>query len=229
MKADPRDALWELATGAKGSAVIWDFDGVVVHSEPLHEESYRVLARRRSYDLSSDFFEVLVGHTEQWIWGRLISDGFPGTVEDLPELVKERGSVVALLARRDLEPSWLATDLMPLFAASARSQIIVSNGDPVLIDSLLSKWGLSDYVSIARRGPGEDKDLIFRARCIPPAVVLEDSDRFLLLGRELGATTVGVRHSHNPHATLPADLTVHLGGPVNQQSSRDQWLERLRR
>jgi beta-phosphoglucomutase-like phosphatase (HAD superfamily) len=223
MQAGPRDKLRELAAGADGAAIIWDFDGVVAHSEPLHEESYRLLAQKRSYDLKPDFFSVLVGHTEQWIWNSLISSGFPATAEELPELINERGPVVASLARRDLKPSWLATDLMPIFKASARSQTIVSNGDPDLIAALLVDWGLSDFVWIARRGPGEDKDFIFRRNCSPPAVVLEDSDRFLLLGRELGATTVGVRHSHNPHAKLPADLTVELEGQdISQRSARDR-------
>ncbi len=31
---------------AAGSRVIWDFDGVVGHTEPLHEASYRELAER---------------------------------------------------------------------------------------------------------------------------------------------------------------------------------------
>jgi beta-phosphoglucomutase-like phosphatase (HAD superfamily) len=62
---------------AAGARVIWDFDGVVGHTEPLHEASYRDLAERRNYRFGPGFFGDLVGHTEQWIWERVISEGFP--------------------------------------------------------------------------------------------------------------------------------------------------------
>jgi beta-phosphoglucomutase-like phosphatase (HAD superfamily) len=86
----------------------------------------------------------------------------------------------------------------------------VSNGDPDLIAALLGKWGLDPFVRVARRDHGRDKEALFHELCVPPCVVLEDSDAYLALGRELGAFTVGVRHSHNPRAALDADLITHL-------------------
>ncbi|MHA7264336.1 HAD family hydrolase [Arthrobacter sp. TMN-37] len=195
---------------AAGSRVIWDFDGVVGHTEPLHEASYRELAERRRYGFAPDFFAELVGHTEQWIWERLISQGFPAAVSEVPDLHRERGEVVAAVALRSLEPSWLASRLMPELDGVADEQVVVSNGDPDLIAALLAGWNLQPFVTVARRAPGRDKEAIFRELCVPPCVVLEDSDTYLALGQKLGAFTVGVRHSHNPRATLEADLTIHL-------------------
>lgn len=193
-----------------GARVIWDFDGVVAHTEPLHEDSYRELAARRNYHFADDFFAELVGNTEDWIWRRVIEGGFPADVQEIPELHLERGAVVAEAAKRSLEPSWLAARLMPALSGVAVQQTVVSNGDPDLIEELLNLWGLARYVNLARRGPGEDKEVLFRSNCVPPCVVLEDSDHYLRIGRELGAFTVGVRHSHNPLATLGADLTTAL-------------------
>jgi beta-phosphoglucomutase-like phosphatase (HAD superfamily) len=195
---------------AEGARVIWDFDGVVGHTEPLHEASYRELATRRSYEFDADFFAELVGHTEQWIWERVIDHGFPASKDEIPALHRERGDIVAQAALQNLLPSWLAADLMPRLAPLASQQIVVSNGDPDLIQALLATWTLDSYVDVARRSPGQDKEKIFRAYCVPPCLVLEDSDFYLTLGKELGAFTVGVRHSHNPRATLQADLTAHL-------------------
>lgn len=201
------DRLQREATGAR---VIWDFDGVVGHTEPLHEASYRELAERRGHRFGPDFFGDLVGHTEQWIWERVISEGFPAAEEDIPALHRERGEVVAASALAGLPPSWLAARLLPALADVAVGQVVVSNGDPDLITALLGTWGLDPYVQVARRDSGRDKEALFRALCKPPCVVLEDSDAYLALGRELGAFTVGVRHSHNPRAALDADLTTHL-------------------
>ncbi|MHA7210013.1 HAD family hydrolase [Arthrobacter sp. MDT1-65] len=195
---------------AAGARIIWDFDGVVGHTEPLHEASYRELAERRNHEFPSGFFGDLVGHTEQWIWERVIADGFPAAEREIPALHGERGEVVAAAALRTLDPSWLAASLMPAVHGTAAEQVVVSNGDPDLITALLGKWDLARFVHVARREPGRDKEALFRELCVPPCVVLEDSDTYLALARRAGAFTVGVRHSHNPRAALDADLTTAL-------------------
>lgn len=190
--------------------ILWDFDGVVAHTEPLHEDSFRELARRRGCHLSDDFFIDLVGNTEYWIWCRLIERGFPADISQIPDLHFERSAVVSEAASRGLEPSWVASRLIPALSKVAAQQTVISNGNPDLIEDLLNLWGLAKNVDVARRGPTEDKEAIFRASCLLPCVVLEDSDHYLKIGRELGAFTVGVRHSHNPLAMLRADLTTVL-------------------
>ncbi|MHA7191910.1 HAD family hydrolase [Arthrobacter sp. MDT2-16] len=195
---------------AGGARIIWDFDGVVGHTEPLHEASYRELGQRRGYFFVVDFFDALVGHTEQWIWERLIAEGFPAALDEIAALHRERGEVVAQLALSHLQPSWLAATLMPALASVASEQVVVSNGDPDLIAALLARWNLGSFVEVARRKPGRDKETIFRVLCVPPCVVLEDSDAYLALGRELGAFTVSVRHSYNRRAALEADIRTHL-------------------
>ena len=195
-----------LAGLVEGSAILWDFDGVVADTEPIHERTYQVLAERRECELAAGYFFEMVGHTEEWIWSRLIDSGFPAAVEDIPKLAAERSELFAELAAVTLMPSWLALDLMPAFQPVARSQTVVSNGDPETIERLLAAWGLDEFVTVARREQGQDKEDVFRRLCILPAVVLEDSDRFLDLGRELGATTVSVMHSYNTRASLRADF-----------------------
>lgn len=91
---------------------------------------------------------------------------------------------------------------MPELAGVAIEQR-VSNGDPDLIEELLSGWHLGSFAKVARRGPGEDKEALFRSNCVPPCVVLEDSDHYLDIGRELGAL-------HGEGATL-AQLTGGRG------------------
>ena len=205
------EALVEQVMKRSTSArVIWDFDGVVAHTEPLHEDSYRELAKRRNYQFTDDFFSELVGNTEHWIWHRVIDGGFPAGREEIPELHLERGVVVAEAAKRGLQPSWIASRLMPELSGVALKQTVVSNGDPDLIQELLRLWRLDSFVEVARRGPGEDKEALFRSNCATPCVVLEDSDHYLEIGRALGAFTVGVRHSHNSRAALRADLTTAL-------------------
>lgn len=202
--------LARIADEAAGARIIWDFDGVVGHTEPIHEASYRELAARRNYEFDDGFFDDLIGHTEEWIWERVIDKGFPAHGDEIPDLHLERGAVVATAAQRNLQPSWIAALLMPALAPIASEQVVVSNGNTDLIEALLAGWGLKDFVHVARRAPGRDKETLFRVSCLPPCVVLEDNDHYLALGKSLGAFTVGVRHSHNTRAKLSADLTAHL-------------------
>jgi beta-phosphoglucomutase-like phosphatase (HAD superfamily) len=207
---DSDELISAMIAQGTGARVIWDFDGVVAHTEPLHEDSFRELGRRRSYRFAENFFADLIGNTEHWIWCRLIERGFPADTGQIQDLSSERGVVVAEAAKRRLEPSWVASRLMPALAGVAAQQTVVSNGNPDLIEELLQSWDLARYVDVARRGPDQDKEAVFRAICLFPCVVLEDSDHYLGIGRELGAFTVGVRHSHNPLAALEADVTTEL-------------------
>jgi hypothetical protein len=99
---------------------------------------------------------------------------------------------------------------MPVLAGIATEQVVVSNGDPDLVGALLRRWNLDAHVCVARREAGQDKETLFGERCVSPCVVLEDSDTYLRLGRDAGAFTVGVWHSHNPRAVLEADVVTRL-------------------
>lgn len=204
------DLLSQLLAHGDPHIVIWDFDGVVAHSEPLHERSYSVLAQRRDHVLSDGYFDELVGHTEPWIWQRLIERGFPGGVEQIDELTNERGAEFRRTALNTLQPTWLASRLAPEFSARGIRQVIVSNGNTRLIETLLNGWNLDGHFEVAHRAPGQDKRRIFTELCVPPALVLEDSPEYLGLARRLGAVTVGVQHSHNRHASIEADHLAEL-------------------
>jgi beta-phosphoglucomutase-like phosphatase (HAD superfamily) len=209
--AAERDALVEAAVPlAEGRAIVWDFDGVLADTEPLHAESYREMLEDRGFVVRSDFFDELVGHTEAWIWDRL-AELNPSLGESTKELLVEERRVrfleAALLA---LSPSWIATALIPAFAEDVRTQTVVSNGDPDVIGTLLQTWGLAEQVAVARRSDGEDKRSLLLAQCASPVLVLEDSAEFLALARSSGAATVGVVHEYNRGRGITADLLCEL-------------------
>ncbi|WP_210508305.1 HAD family phosphatase [Naasia sp. SYSU D00057] len=195
---------------AHGRAVVWDFDGVLADTEPLHAESYRAMLDDRGFAVAPDFFEELVGHTEAWIWDRL-TELNPALGENTKAvLVEERRVRFLEAALAALSPSWIATALVPAFDGHAASQTVVSNGDPDVIGTLLEAWGLGERLEVARRGEGEDKRSLLLARCASPALVLEDSADFLRLARSSGAATVGVVHDYNRGRGIEADLLCEL-------------------
>lgn len=190
--------------------VLWDFDGVIADTEPLHDETYRELARRRSHHLEPGYFDELVGRTEQSIWARLIELGFPAEVDDIDALMQERQEAYLQLALETLQPTWVATSMVERFAARGAEQLIVSNGDPESIARLLRKWRLDDSLTIAPRTPSEDKMEILRRLCVPPVIVIEDNARFLEAARQAGAMTVAVQNSFNVSQRLEADIVASI-------------------
>lgn len=198
------------AEGPGPLRVLWDFDGVVADTEPLHDQTYQELARRRSHPLEPGYFDRLLGRTEQSIWVTLIDLGFPADLHDVDALMRERQEVYLRLALETLDPTWVATTLVPHFAARGAEQFIVSNGDPDSQLRLLEKWRLSDSLTINRRAPGEDKATTLLRLCVPPVVVLEDNGGYLETARKAGAMTVAVRNGYNASQDLDADLVLSL-------------------
>ncbi len=195
---------------AAGRAVVWDFDGVLADTEPLHARSYRSMLQDRGLAVAPDFFQELVGSTELQIWDRL-TELNPGLGEGTRNLlVEERRSLFLQAALAELSPSWIVVALLPELAGVATSQTVVSNGDPDVIATLLDSWGLSDQLGVARRAEGEDKRSLVEEHCGRPALVIEDSGKFLGLARSLGAATIGVVHQYNRGRGIDADLLCEL-------------------
>jgi phosphoglycolate phosphatase-like HAD superfamily hydrolase len=199
---------------AGDKSVVWDFDGVIADTEPLQDASYRILAERRAWELPDGYFSTLIGRTEDDIWELLFAQGFPHSTHQFgstaDELKAERKVVFSDLAHAGLRPSWLAQQLMPALHKVASEQIIVSNGDPDIIESLIGGWGLVPYVEIARRSPGTDKAALLGQRCGVGSILLEDNAGWLARGKALGATTVGVVHGYNSVDELDADFFVEI-------------------
>ena len=99
---------------------------------------------------------------------------------------------------------------MPALDGVAGCQIIVSNGDPDVIESLMSKWQLSSYITVARREAGRDKAALVEHYCTVGSVLLEDNAGWLRIGKSLGATTIGVVHGYNAQTVLDADYLLKI-------------------
>ncbi|MFT4221239.1 MAG: hypothetical protein QM611_12105 [Microbacterium sp.] len=198
-----------------GAHIVWDFDGVIADTEPLHGATYAAMAEARGMPLEPDFFLAQVGKTEPAIWADLVRDGFPAGAASVAALTAERLALFRARAGSELRPSGLAGSLMPLAARRGARQHVVSNGDPDLIDELLAAWALDGLASLRRRRPGADKRALVAQLCRTSPrrpLVIEDNDSWLAFARECGALTVSVRHALNARQSLDADFRVDLDG-----------------
>lgn len=191
---------------------LWDFDGVVVDSEPLHAETYRQILARLGCTPAHDFFEELAGRTEPAIWSELI-ERFQLT-EAAADLREER---LALVTERlaQVSPNWFVIPALERLESNRVASRIVSAGNASVIHRYIEAQGLvgrfQEVTSVAADGSSLSKaerlaHLIGGARRV---LLIEDSDRYLEIGHSHGAVTLAVRHSVNASRSLNANALLH--------------------
>ena len=100
---------------AKLNAIIFDMDGVIVDSEPIHIESFQIFLDRINVPYTDEFIDNLVGysidHNIQTINDQYLSDN----PLKISEGVKERDKIyMDLINQRELQPLEGLTELIKL-------------------------------------------------------------------------------------------------------------------
>lgn len=197
---------------SKDALVLWDFDGVIADTEPLHEESYRLILARLGYIPKKDFYLPLAGRSDKYIWEEFMRMGVPmyGDAKTF-ELEKSQTFSKVIDNADYLEPSWIVTDLARTLHPISKRQIILSNGDMGVIISLIEKWDLVDYLEVIQKpNEGKKKELLIGFLESERCVVFEDNAGTLKLSKEAGAFCVGVTHPMFSTSALLADILVPI-------------------
>jgi HAD superfamily hydrolase (TIGR01509 family) len=177
-------------------AVIFDMDGVIVDSEPLHERAYREIFREMGYgDAHGIHFPDYYGKTDRALWIDFIARHRPRqSIDEL--LAWKQKRLIDLL--RDEEPVFEELpDLVEKLAARYPLAIASGSAHPV-IDEVLAIRQLRRFFSVLVSSTDVPQgkpapDIFLRAAAlleVPPAccVVVEDS----IAGVE-GALAAGMR------------------------------------
>jgi len=202
-----------LLGSASLDVAVWDFDGVVVDSEPVHASAYRDVLASRGVSPPSGFFLPYTGQTERAIWTGLAEEY--GELGNYQELRSERIRVVAtqLFAA---PPNWFVGVALAALEALGTRSVMVSSGNRETIDEYLQIWDLQqsfDSVSAASSGA----DVAPKAERLTALVagksglLIEDSPQHISLAKRLGAVAIGVEHSYNVGADWHADVMLRAG------------------
>jgi beta-phosphoglucomutase-like phosphatase (HAD superfamily) len=178
--------------------VVFDFDGVLADTEPVHLESYRELIADVGGALDEDGFRGLIGRKERDIWPAVISRPV-----DIDELVARRAAIFLRLAAGELEPdprvAWMVQ-------CGFAERIVLSSGNPLIVERLLDDWGIAGRFAEVRAlgdSPVSKLEELRRIAAVRRStgawrgVLVEDSPAALAEGAALGMVTVGVVHSLN--------------------------------
>jgi beta-phosphoglucomutase len=211
-------------------ALLFDLDGVIIDSTPVHTEAWRVYLERLGI-ACDDVESRMLGRRNDEIVADFIG------ADLTTKAIASHGAAKEHLFREMMRDR-LKTQLIPgvidfLESCGGFPMGLASNAEPANIDFVLDGLGLRRYFRVIVDGhqverPKPFPDIYLRAAellGVPAArcVIFEDSPTGVAAGRAAGAKVVGVR-SH------PADLgSVDLLIPDFRDPALKEWLESVER
>jgi beta-phosphoglucomutase-like phosphatase (HAD superfamily) len=208
-------AITELVRGS--AVVLWDFDGVVANTEPVQGRSFAIVLRSKGKRPDPDFFEGFTGMQEKEIWQAL--RGRFALADSVEDLAAERSKVYLALAGSHLRPAPYVRPITAQAISYGRDNVIVSSGSYRNIGHLLRHWGLEEvFAGVLCHGSPESDGLADKYQRLEsalerypgPALLIEDSTKYLDWAKRRGLRTIGVRHELNDLSGVAPDFTLSL-------------------
>ncbi|MCA2011365.1 HAD family phosphatase [Cereibacter sphaeroides] len=207
------------------TALLFDLDGTMLHTDPIHYQIYVELMAARGIQIDEAFYNAHVH-------GRINSDVFR---EFLPEETDPQGLSDAKEAefRRRLPRPYPAmpglTALLDRAEAAGHAMAVVTNANPLNAEAMLQAIGERSRFDIvisgekcARGKPHPDPYLTAMDRLgIAPelCIAFEDSPAGIRSARDAGARVIGIRSS------LSHDALIAAGAHASIQDFTDPALE----
>ena len=199
-------------------AVIFDMDGVIIDSEPIHFEVDMQTMRDLGFDISSKELEKYVGTTNEHMFTDLKSKyNIKQSIEEIinykVELTKRK------VIQSDLEPIEGIKELLVHLKNKNIPTAIASSSPRSFIDVVVSKFNLQDYFNFIVSGEEvnngkPDPDVYIEAAKklgFPPedCIVVEDSRNGVLAAKAAGMKCIGFQNINSGNQDLSkADIIV---------------------
>jgi beta-phosphoglucomutase family hydrolase len=212
---------------AEGLALIFDMDGVLVDSGPLHREAWARFNRRYGVETTRAMLERTYGLRNDDIVREFFGDRLPA------EEVAARGAQKEQLYR-EMVGGRLETILVPglrvfLERHAHTPMAVASNAEPENVRFVLDGTGLSEYFRVVVDGhqvsrPKPDPEVYLRAAellgiAAPNCIVFEDSYSGVQAAQAAGMRVIGLRTTYGNLPGTGICVDNFLGGVV------DKWLE----
>jgi HAD superfamily hydrolase (TIGR01509 family) len=197
-------------------AVVFDMDGVLIDSEPLHFEALGDVVGRDGVQLGRAENEEFIGTTVEATFSTLIARyGLTRSIAEYTRLYDD--AVLEVLAqRRPPQPGVLA------LIGSARGHgmrlAVASSSRRLWIDATLRSIGLSDAFDVIVSGddvshgkPDPEIYLLAASRLgvLPErCLAIEDAPKGVRSARQAGMTVIGVRTPYTAHLSLDGALQI---------------------
>jgi beta-phosphoglucomutase len=200
---------------APGLCLIFDMDGVIVDSNPVHRQAWAAFNRRFGLETTEEMQRGMYGKRNDQIVRDFFGDGLT------PEEVARRGAAKEQLYR-DMVKDRIEEILVPgvrqfLERHSDVPKALATNGEEANVDFLLDRASLRQYFRAVVNGqqvrhPKPDPEIYQRAAGLLDAdpancIVFEDSESGVEAARAAGMRIVLVctTHGNLPGASISVD------------------------
>lgn len=165
-------------------AVIFDMDGVLADTEPLHEKSRDVLLARLGLDVAA-LSPRAYAKSKREYWAEVAEEcALPQTAEQLTQI--EFGILIEIIENSRLQPNAGVKEALEALRAEGLSTAVASSSDRVYVETVLRVTGLEKFFDatacgneVAAAKPAPDvylKALQLLGVSAGEAVAVEDSD-----------------------------------------------------
>ena len=200
---------------AEGLALVFDMDGVLVNSNPVHRQAWVRFNLRYGLETSAAMLERMYGKRNDDIIRDFFGDGLT------PEEVTARGAEKEKLYRQMIDgrmEEMLVPGLRRFLDLHRRAPLAVaSNAEPENVRFVIDRAKLGDYFRVVVDGhqvgrPKPDPEVYLRAAELlgvapPNCLVFEDSHSGVAAAQAAGMRVVGLRTTYGnlPGASICVD------------------------
>jgi HAD superfamily hydrolase (TIGR01509 family) len=187
--------------------VIFDMDGVIVDTEPVHHYAYNQHFKQLNIDVSPEMYATFTGNSTKNIFERLkvqfnLSDDVPTLVETKRNLFNE-----AFDSKEDLYLLDGVEDLIKDLHQKGMQLVLASSSATVTINRIFNRFGLHQYFTQIVSGedfpkskphPAIFQQAAFLAKTpVENCIVIEDSTNGILAAKSAGIYCIGYDSFHS--------------------------------
>lgn len=181
-------------------AVIFDMDGVLIDSEPVHYESNKKIMQEFGYNLEYDYYKQFIGSTLTHMWEVIKKDyEISNEISELNRMSEQYSNNIIKENGYIRVPG--AAELVKMFNDNGIKLAVASSSSAYLIDKAVSYLGIKECFDVLVSGenianPKPSPDIFLKAaeslgvdvgRCL----VIEDSANGVKAAKAAGMACVG--------------------------------------
>jgi HAD superfamily hydrolase (TIGR01509 family) len=199
-------------------AVIFDMDGVIIDSEPLHFQSNKAILEKFKVEVPDGYFDAFVGVTNPVMWKKIIAEF--DIDSGLDEILNLQLSMkLKLLKKGDFEAIDGIPELLQELYIQDIPAGVASSSSSMFIKEVIKKLRLEKYIAVWVSGENVERskpepDVFLKTAELlqvspEKCVVIEDSRNGVLAARKAGMKCIGFKNANSGNQDLTkADLVV---------------------
>lgn len=181
-------------------AVIFDMDGVLIDSEPIHYEANRRIMRNFGYELEYEYYKQFIGSTLTHMWEVIKKDyKIKEEIRKLNQMSEQESRNITGEKGYIRIPG--ASQLVQMFAQNDIKLAVASSSSADIIENVVSSLGIEEYFQVLVSGntvehPKPAPDIFLKAAELlavetRECIVIEDSANGVNAAKAAGMACAG--------------------------------------